>query len=184
MISRLLPFALILIAVALFFGYAKPLWDGEIMTLTAEIETYDNALAAARTFNSEVTRLQQEQSQIPPADLARLQAFLPNGVDNIQLILDLTELAERSGIELSNFDTPTPAEEGVGSAGTGELEPSSPVDSLTISVDAQGTYADFRTFLAGIERSLRPLDVTQVSIGNSETGVYSYQMTLKFYWLR
>lgn len=181
MMSRIFPFLAIMIAIGLFFGYMKPTWQTEVAAAKAQIQTFDKALQAARDFNAQIERLQAEQSQIPPEQLERLRSFLPDGVDNIQLILDLTELAERSGIELSNFDTPTPGAEG---SEDGEITNSAVVESLEMTVDAEGTYDDFRTFLDGVERSLRPLDVRAVTIGNSETGVYTYQLTMEFYWLR
>ena len=119
-----------------------------------------------------------------------MNAFLPDSVDNIQLILDLNALASRSGLSLSNFTTSNvpnapdastaDAAQSANGAFTGNT---SPVDSLTIALDATGTYNSFRTFLSGIEQSLRPLDVTTLSVADSETGVYTYQLTLKFYWL-
>lgn len=180
MMSRIFPFLAIVIAIGLFFGYMKPTWQTEIAQAKAQIDTYEKALEAAREFNNQIARLQEEQSKIPPEQLERLRAFLPDGVDNIQLILDLTELADRSGIELSNFDTPTPGAEG---ENDGEIQSSAVVESLEMTVDAEGTYDDFRAFLDGIERSLRPLDVRAVTIGNSDTGVYTYKLTLEFYWL-
>jgi hypothetical protein len=67
--------------------------------------------------------------------------------------------------------------------GTNDLGSNPIVDSLTITVNTTGTYDTFRTFLAGLEQSLRPLDVTSITVNDSDTGVYSYGMTLRFYWL-
>ena len=47
-----------------------------------------------------------------------------------------------------------------------------------------GTYAAFRAFLDSAERSLRPLDLMNLSITTSANGVHTYEMTFRLYWLR
>jgi hypothetical protein len=101
-------------------------------------------------------------------------------------------------VTLSDFQTQTAANQsGNSSAGTAlstpaaanstsgnlALETENPIDSLDITVSATGTYAAFHTFLNGIESSLRQLDVVNVNVKDSTTGVYTYQMTIRLYWL-
>ncbi|HVW71624.1 MAG TPA: hypothetical protein VHB93_00540 [Candidatus Paceibacterota bacterium] len=186
--NRLLPFIFILLALALFFGYVRPTWDGEIAQAKNDIANYDSALAAASNFSDNEAKLEQERAGIPSDQIDRLAVFLPDSVDNVQLILDLNALAQRSGVVLSNFTTAASANSGTtdgtndtpdqGGHSTGPI-----VDSLTVSVSATGTYDAFRTFLASAEQSLRPLDVTQLSVTDSDTGVYTYQVSFKIYWL-
>jgi len=187
--NRLMPFVFILLALGLFFGYVRPTWDGQIAQDKADIASYDAALTAASNFTDNESKLQAERDAIPADQLDRLNAFLPDSVDNVQLILDLNALATRSGVILSNFNTgvsPNGSATGNDSADTGGgVTPGrgSAVDSLTLSVAATGSYDSFRTFLAGAEQSLRPLDVTQLSVSDSDTGVYTYQVAFKIYWL-
>jgi len=185
--NRIFPLILIVIAIGLFFGYVRPTWDGSIATSKAQIASYDSALAASARFTANEAALAEKRNQIPSDSLDRLTTFLPDGVNNVQLILDLNALANRSGMTLSNFTTSeTPNDSTTNTTTSGALTSGtavSPVDSLTLSVTASGTYDAFRSFLAGIEQSLRPLDVETVSVTDSDTGVYTYQLTLKFYWL-
>ncbi|MBP6860122.1 MAG: type 4a pilus biogenesis protein PilO [Candidatus Pacebacteria bacterium] len=181
MMSRLVPFALILIAIGLFFGYVKPTWQGPIRILEEDIATFDRTLEAAEDFQKKLSELDAQSKQIPQQSLDRLGVFLPNGADNISLILDLTELAERTNMEITTFDTPEPAAKGDSS--DTDLGSSSTYESLEMTLTAQGTYTDFRVFLDAVERSLRPLDVVGITVANSETGVYEYQIVVRFYWL-
>lgn len=64
------------------------------------------------------------------------------------------------------------------------LAPQSPTESLDITVSATGSYPAFRSFLQGLEQSLRPLDVVSVTVHNSATGVYTYDLAIRIYWLR
>lgn len=187
MTSRILPLIFVLAAIGLFFGYVQPTYSGSIATLETEIKDLDTALVAARAFKEKEVELTQERGTIPPAQLARLESALPDSVDNVQLIVDLNSLAARSGVQLSQFDIvggSTDAEGAVALPSESVLSTGEPVESIELSVSATGTYASFRTFLEGIEMSLRPLDVVELSVQDSATGVYTYDMTFRLYWLR
>jgi hypothetical protein len=184
--NRLLPIAFMVIAVGIFFGYVRPLWTGEISASRTQISNYNKALEAASNFTAQEAKLETARNNIPQADLDRVEAFLPDGVNNVQLILDLNALASRTGMVLSNFGTDASvngsADSGGGSSGSfGSSR--NPVDSLTLTVTGTGTYDAFRSFLSGVEQSLRPLDVTSLTVSDSATGIYTYQMTFTFYWL-
>ncbi|HEY0011182.1 MAG TPA: hypothetical protein VGB97_04755 [Candidatus Paceibacterota bacterium] len=184
MISRLFPAVSLIIAIGLFFGYINPTRTGSIAETQAQIDSYDSALLAAERFKEKEGELIVERANIPSDGLARLEAFLPDGVDNVQIILDLNTLAARSGMKLSDFDTATPSDAVTTGDPAFSLESAGPVESLDITVSATGTYESFRTFLDGIERSLRILDVVSVEVTDSATGVYTYTMTVRLYWLR
>lgn len=201
--SRLIPFIALIFAVALFLLYVKPTYSGPIHQTRAQIQSFDNALAAAQRFQQKEAQLTQARTQISPDSLDRLKEFLPDGVDNVQLILDMDALAARSGVTLSDFSiegegSDDAAQNGAAAASPdagimpgeplvgadGVLTSSSPIDSLNLTFNATGTYDAFRTFLSGMENSLRPLDVMDVSVDESDTGVYTYAVTVRIYWLR
>lgn len=200
MISRTLPVILIIISVGLYFTYISPTYTQKILPLKEEISRSTTALAAADDFKQKEAQIATERASIPQDGITKLLAYLPDGVDNVQLILDLNGLATRSGIALSNFaikdnaSASTAIQKGnntvVGAANT-NLSPQRQIfsnggkttDSLDISFTATGTYNSFRTFLNGIEHSLRPIDITQLNLTDSKTGVYTYDLTLRIYWL-
>ncbi|KND49157.1 MAG: putative pilO [Parcubacteria bacterium C7867-008] len=186
MITRLLPFVALLVAGALIFGYIVPTYKGTITATQGRIQSYENALAAAKRFSQKEADLAQQRAAIDPQQLARLENFLPDGVNNVQLILDMDGLAARSGMTLSNFNIDTSSVTN-GSAPLNPnalvLESGDPVDSIELSVEATGTYSEFRTFLDGIERSLRPLDIVNIEVSSGANGVYRYVLTMRIYWL-
>lgn len=195
MMSRLFPAIALILAIGLFFGYINPTRTGSIAETQAQIDSYDSALQAADQFKEKENELIRAQAAIPQDKLERLKTFLPDGVNNVQIILDLNSLAARSRVTLSNFnivgspdtaggETPgSVAEPQTATSGFG-LASEQAIDSLEITVSATGTYEAFRTFLDGIERSLRLLDVVSVSVNDSDTGIYTYDMTIRLYWLR
>lgn len=191
MITRFLPLIPLGLGIAIFVMYVHPTYTGPVAELQKEIHGYERALEAAEDFNERQTELVAARGSIAPDSLSRIEAFLPDGVDNVQLYLDLAALAARSGISLSDFDViegapreaagiPAPVE------GAPSLERLGATESLDITVTAQGNYPSFRSFLVGVERSLRLLDVVSVSVTEAPNGgsAYSYDMTLRLYWLR
>lgn len=188
MSNRILPIFALIIAVGIFFVYVSPTWTGSITAIKKAIASDDQALAAAQTYVDQQNQLTVERDKIDPLDLARLATFLPGSVDNVGLILDLNALAARSGLSLSHIDVAVPSASGgstnQNAAAAQSALSTSPIGSVDLSLSAIGTYAALKAFLSGIEKSQRLLDVQDLGISGSETGVYTYQIILRIYWLR
>lgn len=184
--NRILPFVALLVAIGIFFAYIRPTWSGSIAAMKNTITLDDQALAAADRYAAQQNMLASARNAIDPAYLTQLSTFLPDSVDNVGLILDLNALAARSGLSLSNVDVISntggsagaSAQQGLPAAGA------NPVGSIDLSLSAVGTYAALHSFLIGVERSARLLDVRGIVVKGSDTGVYTYQMSLRLYWLR
>lgn len=174
-------FALILAGVIYFF-YISPTWNGSIAQTNMAIANDEQALAAAKEYSNKQQQLIATRDAIDPANLARLTTFLPDSVDNVRIILDLQALAARSGFSLSNIDVSTVSD--TSAAGGMPNAEVSPVGSIDLSLSAVGTFSAFQNFLTGVENSQRLLDVRDISVTNSDTGLYTYRMTLRLYWLR
>jgi Tfp pilus assembly protein PilO len=183
--SRILPLLALAAAAGIFFAYVSPAWSGSIAATQAAIALDDTALASAADYTKKQNALATERSSIDPANLERLSTFLPDSVNNIGLILDINALAARSGLSLANIDVAT-ADSGAKNSAPGALPTTvtNPVGSINLSLSALGTFSAFQAFMSGIERSARLLDVQDVTVKGSDTGVYAYQITLRLYWLR
>lgn len=182
--SRVLPLLSLLIAVAVFLIYVNPTWSNTIAGTKAAIAANDLALTVAGQYIAQQNQLATERSAINPSDLDRLATFLPDSVDNVGLILDLNALAAYSGLMLSNIDVTKNVPDS-SAAATGALSAvGSPVGSVDLSLSAVGTYEALQNFLRGAEQSRRLLDIRDLSMKGSDTGVYNYRMTLRLYWLR
>lgn len=188
MTSRLLPFLSLIAAIGIFFAYVSPLWNGRIAQATQAITEDDKALASAAAYVKRQNELAAEAAAIDPAALARLETFLPDSVNNVGLVLDLDALAERAGLALSSADVSAVNDQETGAGGAGAPiaagESIDPVGTVDLTLAAKGTYDALQQFLQGVELSARLLDVTDLSVTGSDTGVYEYEMTIRLYWLR
>lgn len=184
--NRILPFVALLVAAAIFFAYIRPTWSGAIAATKNTIALDDQALAAADRYATQQNTLASVRNDIDTTYLARLSTFLPDSVDNVGLILDLNALAARSGFSLSNIDVISNTGSSAGASMQQALPAAgaNPVGSIDLSLSATGTYAALHAFLIGVERSARLLDVRNIVVKGSDTGVYNYQMSLRLYWLR
>jgi hypothetical protein len=184
MINRILPISALFVSIGIFFIYISPTWTGSIATTKAKIAADDSALVAADTFTKQQNELASARNAIDPANLTKIVTFLPDSVDNVELILNLNALAARSGFSLSNIDVVTnPAATAASDSGIAPVSAVNPVSSVDLSLSAVGTYASLQSFLTGIEKSERLLDVRDITVSGSDTGVYKYKMTLRLYWL-
>ena len=187
MTSRVFPALALMLAVGIFFAYVNPTWTGPVKETKASIEGNNKALPAADEYVAKENELASARNNIDPANLARLEVFLPDSVDNVGLILDVNALAARSGLSLSNIDVARSdlgAPREASSAGALPIARENPVGSIDLSLSAIGTYTALQSFLVGLEKSARLLDVRAILVKGSNTGVYNYQMTVRLYWLR
>ena len=181
--NNIIPALALIVAAGIFFFYVNPTWSGPIAAMKTAITSDDKALTAAITYATQQNELAAKRNTIDPADLTRLTTFLPSSVDNVGLILDLNALAARSGLTLSNIDVMTTAV--AAKSGSDSVSaPTNPVGSVNLALTAVGTYTALQAFLRGIETSQRLLDVRELVVKGSDTGVYTYQMKITLYWLR
>ncbi len=172
-----------LVAIGIFFAYVNPTWSGSIAEARATIDSDNQALTAAGEYTAQQNELTSARNAIDPANLTRLATFLPDAVDNVGLILDLNSLAARSGLSLSNIDVAANDSASSGSSNGSVPAMANPVSSADLSLSAVGTYTALQNFLAGVEKSGRLLDARDIVITGSDTGVYTYKMKLRLYWL-
>lgn len=189
--SRVLPSLAIILSVGIFFAYVKPTWSGPIQETKAAIAYDDQALAAASAYSAKQNALASERNAIDQDNLNRLSTFLPDSVDNVGLILDINALSARSGFSLTKIDvlksdssTSVNASKTLAQAGTLPVSRANPIGSVDLSLSAVGTYTALQAFLVGIEKSARLIDIRDIVVKGSATGVYTYQITLRLYWLR
>jgi len=195
MFRFIIPIILIGISIALFFTFTKPLY-GDIVLLREEVTAYHEALNNSKALENERDKLTQKYNAIGGENLDRLQKLLPEGVDNIRLVLEIEKLATPYGMVLRDVQYDTiqqdtlPTGPGViqGEAVNQNLRKDYGVWNLEFS--AEGTYNNFINFLKDLENNLRIVDITSVSFSSNNAGpnilsdVYKYNFRIKTYWLK
>lgn len=201
MFRYIAPIILVGVAVAGFFLYAKPLWD-ESKVIKTEIASYDEALTNADTLERERNNLTQKYNAIDPGNLIRLEKLLPENVDNIRLVLEIRNIAEKYGMELtgisydSTIDNKKSSKDSKEAPAIGAPTISGEYGEWTLGFSTAGTYETFLSFLKDLEGNLRIVDISNITFSSDTTGggvavgktkskdSYTYGFTIKTYWLK
>lgn len=180
----------IVAAIGIFIGYTKPAYD-RAQSTRAQIAQYDAALVKANELQERKQVLLKKFNEFLPEDRDRLQKLVPDHVDNVRLILDLDNIASRHGMALQNVVVSTPGAGQTTQTAVGTISSSKQkYDVLTTKFSTQGSYESFQQMMSDLETSLRIVDLVNMSLstgaGTAAGGVpsYSYEVTLRTYWLK
>lgn len=179
----------LLLSVTLFFVYTQPMYSNTIVNLNKRIAQIETAQAAARQYVGAESHLQTQFAKISNQDHIRLNTFLPSTPLGVHLLYNIKTLASNSHITLSKFSTNYEQD----TTNLNKKSSGPTIHTLVVSLTGTGSYKSFRTFLNGLEYSLRLIDVTRIkifknnnatvaSLGNAPAR-YAYSLTLNVYWL-
>lgn len=175
------PISLIIISVALFFVYIDPTYQAS-KEIKLQVDEYQKLLDQSKSLVAEENKLRAAYNALPQDDVKRLEKLLPSAIDNVRLIIDIDNIASKYGIQVKNTKL---SDINVQSSKTNTLGVSQKkYESVPISFSVNASYETFISFLKDLEQSLRVMDVTGISLTSSTNGVYTYEVTIKTYWLK
>lgn len=190
---------LIVIGGGIYFTLTSPMMDDAraVKAKNDQLATdLNNAEEIIRTRN-EITR---QYLGIPEEDRTKLDKMIPSAVDNIRLVIDLDNLAQQKHVSISDVKAVVPSNAGqsVSSSKPTQSAPPMPLspgsfsgavsqpvlDKVEVSFKAVATYEQFQEFLQAIERSLRIMDLSRLSLKAVDSGNYEFTVQFQTYWLR
>ncbi len=157
----------------------------------------NEALDNAKQYKILGSDLTTKYQSIDQTQVSRLKTLVPDSVETVRLIKDMSEIIAISGMTLKKVDyNPDQLTKKVDTQ-AGTPVSTNPIDMLpygsyVIRFTMTGTYQNFVTFLQAVERSLRILDVTNVAFGTppdktdgkTPPDVYEFSVTAQTYWLK
>lgn len=190
---------LLVLAVGVYLTFTRGKWD-EVKSIQSVNGQYSEAIKNADKLIQVRDEVLAKYNAISAADQDRLNKMLPNTVDNIRLIIDLNNAANRKGLSLSGVQVAAAAETGnvpanmnaptepyypSASAPTGSGTIPTPVlDTVGISFSINAPFREFVAFMRDIESNLRLMDVTHLTLSTGENGNYNFSVGLRTYWLK
>lgn len=178
-----MPLLFLILSAGIFFMYSDKAYE-ELKTLRAERTRYQNVLDQSRELISRREDIRRSYNAIPASDIERLNKFLPSTVDNVRLLLDVTSIARKRGILVSNISIEGGQSEQGETSARSVLDQRQDYGTITVSFDFEADYVTFVQFLRDLELSLRLVDVTSLSVSGTDERLYQYGITLQTYWLR
>lgn len=176
----LLPIILILAAIGGFFFYTNPQYQ-TLKARIAENEKIVEANEKAAALRAVRQKLIDDRKKISEGDVDKLTKMLPDGVENVGLVIDIDNIASKYGMRIRN----TKINEVSARSGSSAVGPDSKrygIISLTFSVTS--SYENFLVFLKDLESSVRLVDVTNLSFSSNPAGRYDFNLTIQTYWLK
>jgi Tfp pilus assembly protein PilO len=171
---------LLVSSIAIFFGYINSEY-AHIGDQRAQAAQYDLALNNATELRTERDNLLKKYNNFNPADVARITSLLPDGVDNVKLVLDINDVASRYGMNIKDIKI----DQSDDSQSSSQFGPSNtPYGSLALSFTITSSYENFLLFLQDLEKNLRLVDLTGLSFTANKDSTYDFNVTLQTYWLK
>lgn len=187
---------LLIIAVVIFFVFTDPLitnpitinaegqMEGGVLALQQERKIFKTALADARSLKNRINDLDTKLASIPSNQISRLDDFLPDTMDEIQLIVDISRIAALSGMTIRDINVVTESKNQRNGASAIDLA-NPELQSLSLSFSTTGSYSQFKIFAANIAKSLRIMDIKTVSFSTDPaSATITYNVELTTYWIK
>lgn len=182
---------LIAIAVGIYFTYTQGQIDTDKAILAIN-DQYKSAITNAQSLKTIRDSVQKDYNKISLEDRARLDKMIPSSVNNIHLIVDISRLANKNGFAVRNIkadmvqsNTPAGQQNSVVTGTSSQaLLPNMSLANVRLSFDATVSYDKFLTFMQDLEKSLRIMDVTKLTVRATDTGIYDFSVEVNTYWLK
>lgn len=174
-----LPIVFILVSIGLFVGFTNPQYQA-IKLRDAEQQKIQEANKKAAQLRAVRETLTQERNQISEIDIQKMKKLIPDGVENVGLIIDINNIAAKYGVNIKN----TRVNEGSTNRGDVLGPDGTRYGSISLSFTINTSYENFLAFLRDLESSLRLVDVTTLAFASTKDGKYDFNVTLQTYWLK
>lgn len=183
--KSLTPIIFIIVSIAIFFTVTDPIYK-EVKTLQVKYAQYQDVLDKSKELLDKRKNLQDKYNGFAEEDVNRLKKLLPDTVDNVRLIIDIDEIAKRYGLTIKNvrLDDSKVSKAGVKDATATITAGDSKYGTIPMGFSVSSDYKTFLSFLEDLEGSLRIVDVTNISLKPGANEVYSFDVSLKTYWLK
>ena len=171
----------IIASIGIFFGYIKPSY-GTIKEQRTELASYKDTLEQAKQLEQTVAGFKTKIDGLDLEGMKKLEKMLPDSISNVNLIIDINNIAGNSGLSIRNIQLAQLAPSKVAKETTTK---NSLYDSIDLSFNVMASYSTFQVFASDIEKSLRLVDITSVSFTPTEAvDKYVFKVTLRTYWLK
>ncbi|MCA9352060.1 type 4a pilus biogenesis protein PilO [Patescibacteria group bacterium] len=173
-----------IVSIAVFVLVVQPQYT-EIKAMQAKGTELEDVLDNARTLQSVRDSLLEKRNAITNSDVRRLEKLIPESADNVKLILEFEQIADRYDLSIQAATT-TKEEEGDSQQVQSFDIETKDYGIITLDFSINGGYSEFISFLKDIEKNLRITDIRSFSItppSGFDTN-YSYNISVDTYWLK
>jgi hypothetical protein len=181
----------IILAGGLFFTFIDPQYK-QVQALLEEKAENEQLLERANELRRKRQDLSDRYASISEEEKNQLLKVLPDTVDNVRLILDMTNIADNTntnyGIILRGVSVSGDLDELSGSDRNSDKvvdRTTSDFGVINVKFSFSAPYETAKMFMRDLENSLRIIDIRDISVSAGDTSdVYNFSVSLNTYWLR
>ncbi len=184
--KKYLPLILIAVSVIIFFTFIDPQYE-ELKKLNKQKKDNDNMLELSQELQRRRDLLQASYNNIGIDDRRQLEKLLPDTVDNVRLVLDINNIAEKYGISIQNIDVSKDAvnvDKTTNTAVSSSVERAIDIGTIRLGFTVTSTYEVFINFMRDLEETLRIVDIKSLNIRQGQGNFMTYEVIIDTYWLR
>lgn len=190
---------LIIISVGTFFMYIDPTYKGTaeekgIKQLLVIKDSFNTKKANAAKINKLKANLNVKYNLIATDDLKKIKKMLPDHMDNVKLIVDIQRIGydSQNNIRLGDISLFKKGTEKSNQTGEIEIVGKKGYDSVVLNFSFTSNYAAFKRFIEDLRKSLRLVDIVDISITQNENSSgndisrldnYKFSISLRTYWM-
>lgn len=175
-----------IISIGIFVLIVQPEYK-EIKSMQAQERELEGVLSNARRLQSLRDSLLDKRNRISNADVGRLEKLIPESADNVKLILEFEQIAERYGLKIQAASATRESETATENTTRQNFDIQTK-DYGIISLDftINGGYNEFISFLKDIEQNLRITDIRSLTVTPPQglDSTFGYQINIDTYWLK
>lgn len=168
-------------AITVFFAWTNPAFK-EITELKVEKESFTRALESFRELQEMRDRILEKFNSISVEDSASLAKMVPEDSEQTELMVEISNLAQASGVVISRLDVqPEAIIEKIASftpSSNGNLN----YRKVDLDISFSSSYEGFSVFLKELQKSLRLVDINEVGFTGRGENLYEFNIKAVSYF--
>ena len=152
--------------------YALPAWTN-VVALRAELAKIEEIDKQVKDIAKDRDTLLERYREVTIQQSDRLNNLMPKNIYAEELYVFFEKFVPETGIAFDSISISAPVS--LASSGEGQ-------QGVGFDIKAKGTYVQVRSFLDGVENSLRLMDIDSVSITETAQNIYSVAVHGKMYY--
>lgn len=184
-LRTLTPVLSVIIAIILFVFFVNPKY-AEIIAVQAQIAEYQDAILKYNNFVNKLDAKIATKVTRSAIENERLDRFVPENINDTQILVDLESLAQRNNLLFGNVEVVSGDMDLVRKSGAAAADVAVKSDELKttdISFELIGTYEQFKLFLADMEKSMTLFEVVEMSLEADDAPFQQFAITVRAYSL-
>jgi len=182
---------LFITAIVVIFTYIQPTFVS-IKKTEDELAAYTNASNKAGEFNAKLAELRSAATRFSNSDVEALKVYLPAEIDAVQVMADITTMADLSGVSITSMTAGEVTDPSNDVLFGGERVASDGTAQQDFELALSGNYEAFKSLLKLFEQNKYPLEIISLTFGsfvanekdvvtNADTLEGQYALSLRTY---